>query len=278
MNAIAPIAAVPPAGTAVAPRFTPLPPRFGAVVDGLDPAMDMPEASIRALRAALRGHLVLVFRDAALTPEAQVAFTARLGALARHPLAGLLLPARPEIVLETPAADGRDVLWHADLSWAAEPNRVSALAAGEARGVTEFANEVAAYERLDPWLRDRIEYLEVEHDHPRREAAGLPRPVHPLVRVDLETGRRALMLDGGTARRIIGVTGEESDDLLHRLLAIATHPAIVLQHAWRRGDLVVWDNRCVLHRSLGATLLRTMTRGTRPIGPRETVTAWVSAG
>jgi taurine dioxygenase len=278
VNAIAPIAAAPAAGSAIPPRFVPLHPRFGAAVEGLDPAAALPEAAIRALRAALRQHLVLVFRDAALTPEAQVAFTERLGAIARHPLAELLLPARPEIVLETPAADGRDVLWHADLSWAAEPNRVSALAAGEARGVTEFASQIAAYERLDPWLRDRIEYLEVVHDHPRREAAGLPPPVHPLVRVDPDTGRRALMLDGGTARRIIGVPQEDSDDLLHRLLAAATHPAIVLQHEWRRGDLVVWDNRCVLHRSRGATLLRTMTRGARPLGPRDTVTAWVSAG
>jgi taurine dioxygenase len=276
MNALAPRIARSPAP----PRITPLHPLFGAEVEGLDLGAPLEEAAVRALRAALRAHLVLVLRDQAPSPEAQLAFTARLGAIARHPLAELGLPARPEIVIESPCRDDRDVLWHADLTWSAEPNRVSALAAGAEGGVIEFASGVAAYERLDPWLKDRIEFLEVAHDHPRGAAAGLSSAVHPLVGVDPETGRRALLLDAGTARRVLGATEAESEDLLHRLLSAATHPAIVLRHRWQRGDLVVWDNRAVLHRSRGnpAALLRTMTRGTRPLGPRQMAMAWVSAG
>jgi taurine dioxygenase len=248
---------------------------------GLDPDRD-----IAALRAGLRTHLVVVLPGAAPTPEAQLALTARLGAPVRHPLDRLRLPGRPEVVLEQPGDDDRDTLWHADLTWAAEPAGFSALAAfGMAAGAgevaTEFASGVAAYDRLDPWLRERIEFLEAEHDHPRRRAAGLPPAIHPLVRLDPETGRRSLLLDSGTARRVVGLPRAEGEDLLHRLHAVATHPAIVLRHHWRPGDLVLWDNRSVLHRACftaAARLHRTMVGGARPIGPRQLAIPWVSAG
>jgi taurine dioxygenase len=257
---------------------------FGAEVAGLPLAVLPPPAVLEALRGALERHLLLVLRDQHVTPEAQLAFTARLGAPARHPLARLGHPAHPAIVVEAPGEDDRDADWHADLSWCAAPNRLSVLSAAglpDGAWATEFASGVAAYAALDPWLRDRIEFLEAEHDHPRRIAAGLPPAIHPLVTVDPRSGRRALLLGGGTARRVVGLPAAEGADLLHRLHAAATHPSVVVRHAWRPGDLVLWDNLAVLHRARFAApgrLHRTMVRGAPPVGPRDLAVPWVSAG
>jgi taurine dioxygenase len=250
----------------------------------VDATAALPSATLRLLHAALRDHLLVVIGGCPVTPEAQTRFTARFGPLARHPLSTLALAGRPEVVVEAQGGDDRDAAWHADLTWSPAPSRYSVLVAPEAgQGVwaTDFANGVAAYARLDPWLKDRIEFLEVEHDHPRRAAAGLPPVVHPLVQVDPGTGRRALLLDGTTAQRIRGLPGAESDDLLHRLQAAATHPAIVVRHLWRAGDLVIWDNTALQHRSIrpaGSRLHRTMVAGQPPVGPRQLAMPWVSAG
>jgi taurine dioxygenase len=283
-------------GGAVAPRhaptaaprraleFAPLDQSFGVELRGLDTTAPIPPALAETLRATLDRHLLLILRGAAMTPESQIAFTAALGTPARHPLALLSHPRHPAIVVEAPGQDDRDAHWHADLSWAAAPNRISILSAAdipEGAWATEFASGVAAYARLDPWLKDRIEFLEAEHDHPRRIAAGLPPVTHPLVTVDPRSGRRALLLGGGTARRVVGLSDAEGADLLHRLHAAATHPSVVLRHAWREGDLVLWDNLAVMHRARFAApgrLHRTMVRGERPVGPRDVGTAWVSAG
>ncbi len=265
-------------------RFRPLHPLFGTEVEGIDLAGDMPDEVTRRLRAALGAHLVLVFREQRLAPEAQLAFTTRLGRVMRHPLPALTLRGVPEIVVEAPGRDDRDQLWHMDLAWTETPNGISALAAGELEPgtwVTEFASQVAAYERLGPWLKHRIEFLEVEHRHRRGAAAGLAGAVHPLVRLDPGTGRRALLLDSASARQIRGLSREESDDLLHRLQAAATHPAITLRHHWRPGDVVLWDNMGVQHRtsfSERGRLHRTMVSAPPPIGPRQVAMPWVSAG
>ncbi len=267
-----------------APALRPLHPLLGAELEAPGPEGALPHADLAQLRRALDRHSVIVARGARMSPAAQIAFTARLGALEQHPLAGLSLPDQRGIVVEEPGTDDRDLHWHADLAWCAAPSRYSALSpAGVEAGtwVTEFASLTAAYDRLEPWLKDRIEFLEVEHDHPRRLAAGLPAVVHPLVRVDPASGRRFLMLDFGTARRVLGVTPAEGAELLHRLLAAATHPSIILRHEWRNGDLVVWDNLAVLHRSrylAPGRLLRTMVRGGPPLGPRQIAIPWVSAG
>jgi taurine dioxygenase len=265
-------------------RIRALHPVLGAEVEGVDPAALPSPSTLAELRRALSRHHVLVFRGARLSPAAQVDFTTRLGALEQHPAPHLTLPGERGIVVEEPGRDDRELDWHADLAWSAVPSRYSAQSAEaieDGGWVTEFAGLFAAYDRLDMWLRERIEFLEVEHDHPRRHAAGAPPAVHPLVRIEPGTGRRALFLDAGSARRIVGLHPAESADLLHRLQATATHPSIVFRHAWRTGDLLVWDNLAVLHRLRYAAqgrLLRTMVRGVAPVGPRQVMVPWVSAG
>ncbi|WP_270939319.1 TauD/TfdA dioxygenase family protein, partial [Falsiroseomonas oryzae] len=231
------------------------------------------------LRPALRDHEVLVLRDQALRPDRQAALAA---CLAPPAMGRPSPPARAPHVLvgEAEEFDGR---WRADLAWSPEPGRVVVAVQDDARDgrvTTEFASQVAAHARLAPWLRDRIEFLDVEHAAPQDGGAGLPGAVHPLVSVDPETGRRALLL-GDAAQRVVGLAHADSDDLLHRLQSAATHPAVVLRHGWREGDVVIWDSLAVQHRSTGPAagrLRRAVLCGPPPPGPREVTMPWVSAG
>jgi len=291
-------------------RITPLHPLFAAEVGGLDLSLRFGEsapfggATARALREALRAHRLLVFRDQRLSPAEQVAFTRAFGAPELHAVAALRSPGRPEIVLEAGRADGHggfglgDLRWHADLSWTPRPNRVSALHAralpSAGGGATLFADQCAAFDRLDPWLAHRALFLEAERDPALRfvdggagpaEGASPPPVAHPVVRVDAETGRRGLFVDEDTTTRLLGVPQPQADRLLQRLRAAATDPAVTYRHAWRPGDLVVWDNHAVLHRAepreagQGWRMRRTMAAAAgRLYGPAAVVQPWVVAG
>jgi len=291
-------------------RIAPLHPLFAAEVGGLDLSLrfgasaPFGEAAARALREALRAHRLLVFRDQRLTPAEQVAFTRAFGAPELHAVAGLRSPGLPEIVLEADRANGHegfglgDLRWHADLSWTPRPNRVSALharalpPAGD--GATLFADQCAAFDRLDPWLAYRAQFLEAERDPALRfvdvgagpVGGASPPPVsHPVVRVDPETGRRGLFVDEDTTTRLLGVPEPEGTKLLQRLRAAATDLAVTYRHAWRLGDLVVWDNHAVLHRAeprvagQGWRMRRTMVAAAgRLYGPAAVAQPWVVAG
>jgi taurine dioxygenase len=279
-------------------HVTSLHPLFAAVVGGgLDLAAPLPDATLRTLQEALGAYRLLVFRDQHLTPAGQVAFTRGLGAPALHVVAGAQLPGQPEVVLETDTAEGRPGLglgarrWHADLSYTPWPNRVSALHAQDlpAAGgtATLFADQCAAHDRLDAWLAHHVQFLEAEHDISRRTGDGpgaLPPVAHPVVRVDAETGRRSLFVDEDTTTRLLGLPEPEASRLLHRLHAAATDEAVTYRHAWRQGDLVLWDNQTVLHRTEAVAvgqpwrMHRTMVAGGRPFGPGSVMQPWVMAG
>lgn len=279
-------------------HLAPLHPLFAAEVGGLNLAAPLPDAALWALQGALRAYRLLVFRDQRLTPAEQVAFTCRLGAPALHVVAGAQLPGQPEVVLETDTEGGQPGgvglgarRWHADLSYTPWPNRVSALHAQDlppAGGTaTLFADQCAAHDRLDAWLAHHVQFLEAEHDLSRRTGNGtgaLPPVAHPVVRVDAETGRRSLFVDEDTTTRLLGLPEPEAARLLHRLHAAATDAAVTYRHDWRRGDLVLWDNQTVLHRTEPAAagqswrMHRTMVAGSRPFGPAAVMQPWVMAG
>ena len=116
-------------------------------------------------------------------------------------------------------------------------------------GDTEFANMALAYEALPAATRRRIAALRVRFA-PKFLDPGERREVdHPLVRTHPETGRKSLYI-GNHAQGIAGLGAAEGEALLAELLAHATGPAFVYAHRWRTGDLVMWDNRCLLHRGL----------------------------
>lgn len=153
-------------------------------------------------------------------------------------------------------------LWHSDASFREVPGALSMLFAHvvpPSGGETEFADLRAAYEALAPELQARIDGLLCEHsifhsrgqlghtDYTEAERAALPTVTHPLVRLHRGSGRKTLYM-GSHASHIVGWPLPDGRLLLRDLLEHATQREFVYRHAWQVRDLVIWDNRCTLHR------------------------------
>lgn len=282
-------------------RIRPLPEALGAEVVGLDLDAPLDEQGFVELRTAFEAHHVLVIRDQSITPESQVAFSRRFGSLDIHVQHRFHLAGHPEIlIVSNVIEDGRPIgladaghYWHSDLSYMRRPSLGSLLHAQELPdegGDTLFANMAAAYEALPPEIRSRLDRLEAVHDYASRnriQAAASPlRPVltpeqlakvppvtHPVVRVHPATGRRALYVNEGFTTRIAGLPEEEGRELLAFLFRHTTQDRFIYRHRWRPGDLVMWDNRALIHLATGCppgkrrTLYRTLVQGDVPVGP-----------
>jgi taurine dioxygenase len=251
------------------------------------------EAGFREVYRAYLAHLVIVIRGQRLSDEELLAFSARFGELDDvEPMAGLkATPPSLAIVsnvIENGMAIGRlgygEAVWHTDSSFHAVPPSATVLYSLEVPtigGDTGFANTYLAFETLPPQLRERIEGRTIKHDK-RYTASGKlraghsesddirqsPGPSHPIVRRHPETGYRALYLGRRTNSYVNGLSVAESEALLDELWAHATKPQFTWHHKWQPGDIVVWDNRCVLHRrdafdpAARRILHRTQCRGT----------------
>jgi alpha-ketoglutarate-dependent 2,4-dichlorophenoxyacetate dioxygenase len=238
-------------------------------------------AALAAIRAAMDEHAVLVFHDQVFTDDEQIAFAQRLdGTL--HAKTGSRVVAQNRFGNEAltdisnvgangeilAANDRRreyslgNRLWHTDASFEDPPGRYSMLHARvipKRHADTEFADMRAAWDALSPDMKARIEGLRVHHsiaysrqvlgfEFSAEEAAKLPGAVHPLVRTLPRSGRRSLYL-ASHANRIEGWGIPDGRLLLRELTEHATQPAFVHRHRWRVGDLVIWDNRCTMHRA-----------------------------
>jgi alpha-ketoglutarate-dependent 2,4-dichlorophenoxyacetate dioxygenase len=239
------------------------------------------EGTLAAIRAGMDEHAVLVFHAQTFTDAEQIAFAQRLdGTL--HAKTGARVVAQNRFGNEALtdisnlgangqilAADDRrreyslgNRLWHTDASFEDPPGRYSMLHARvipKHHADTEFADMRAAWDTLDPTMKSRIEGLRVHHsiaysrqvlgfEFSAEEAAKLPGAVHPLVRTIPRSGRRSLYL-ASHANRIEGWGIPDGRLLLRELTEHATQPAFVHRHRWRVGDLVIWDNRCTMHRA-----------------------------
>ena len=239
------------------------------------------DATLAAIRAAMDEHAVLVFHDQAFTDDEQIAFAQRLdGTL--HAKTGARVVAQNRFGNEALtdisnvgangqilAADDRrreyslgNRLWHTDASFEDPPGRYSMLHARvipSQHADTEFADMRAAWDALDPKTKAQIDGLKVHHsiaysrqvlgfEFSADEAAKLPGAVHPLVRTLPRSGRRSLYL-ASHANRIEGMGIPDGRLLIRELTEHATQPAFVHRHRWRVGDLVIWDNRCTMHRA-----------------------------
>jgi alpha-ketoglutarate-dependent 2,4-dichlorophenoxyacetate dioxygenase len=262
-------------------HIRPLNPVFSAELTGIDLRQPMAAHEIAAIIAALDQSAVAVLPGQGLDDEQQITFSARLGtlALALNPgrKVGQGARLRPELfdisnldetgsVLDE--ADRRrqwregDRLWHTDRSFIDADTTYSLLSARvipPLGGETEFADMRAAYDALDGSMKRRIEGLRAEHsvwysralaggrDFRDDEIAAMPPVPQPLVRVHPGSGRKSLVL-ASHASHIIGWKTEEGRALLAELMEFATEPRFVYVHKWRVGDLVIWDNRCTMHR------------------------------
>jgi alpha-ketoglutarate-dependent 2,4-dichlorophenoxyacetate dioxygenase len=262
---------------AVTVAVTPLATALAARIDGVDVRRPVPDAAWTAIRDAFEKHSVLLFRGAGLDDDSQVAFSLRFGPLevtrSMNPAAGTPFARQSNLDIKTggliPAEDRRmvyqlaNMLWHSDSSFKAVPSLCSLLSARivpPEGGATEFASARAAYPSLPEALRRRVEDAVVVHDFAwsrdqirpgfftAEERAVYPPVRHPLVRVNPVNGCRALFL-GAHASHVEGLPVEEGRALLRALLDHVTRPEFCYRHEWQEGDLVVWDNRCVLHRA-----------------------------
>ena len=270
---------------------------FAARADGVDPRRPLTSEEVNAIEHGLAREGVLVFRDMLLNDDQQQAFIERFGPPSQVKLAELKTAksAHPHFFdVSTVEDDGgkldpnsargmylrANLLWHTDGSQAQPPIRLTALSARRLPAVppdTEYADMRAAYDELSPARKAEIENMKVEHSiFYSRSKMGMkmsdwtedamqkrPPVVHPLVRVNPLTGRKSLYL-ASHASHVIGMPLETGRALIEELTEHATQRRFVYSHAWRRNDLVIWDNRTTMHRvtRFDETLIRDMRRTT----------------
>jgi taurine dioxygenase len=254
-------------------------PLFAAEVTGLDLARPVDAATLEVLHDAFLEHAVLLFRDQSLTAAVQAEFARRLAELEvplLDPCHALLPPALRVVPDLRAGAAPSGTAWHADNSHEAEPTLACIAHSAAAPPMADsigFADQRAALAMLPPGLRRRAEELRAEHRYSGRVAD------HPVVRSHPVTGAAALFVNPAFTTRILNLTAAESDRLLAMLFAAATASPVTWQHAWQPGDLLLWDNRAVLHTGAStAVLQRTRIEGDRPLGTRVLDMPWVMAG
>ena len=256
---------------------TPLTPVFAARIDGVDITRPVDDAAWAVIRAALDEHSVLVFRGQPLDDDTQVAFSLRFGGLevtrSMNPGAGTPFARQSNLDIKTgdviPSEDRRmvyqlaNMLWHTDSSFKPVPSLCSLLSARivpPEGGATEFASARAAYPSLPEALKRRVDSAIAVHDFSwsrdqvrpgfftDKERAEYPPVKHPIVRTNPANGKRNLFL-GAHASHVVGLPVDEGRALIKELQAHVTQPEFCYRHEWQEGDLIVWDNRCVLHRA-----------------------------
>ena len=248
---------------------------LGATVDGVDlRALDAD--TFAAIHRAWLDHQVLLFRDQQLADDDLLAFSRRFGDLDEAPVqesGRRVVEGHPEIyVVSNVVQDGvaigslgsGEAVWHTDMSYLPDPPKASVLYALEVPaqgGDTSFCSMYAAWDELPAPLKRRVDGLGVKHDGtynsggyvregvtPTGDPRTSPGTFHSLVCVHRETGRRGLYLGRRRNAFIEGLSIEESDRLLDEIWTHATRDSLTWTHQWRAGDLVLWDNRCTMHR------------------------------
>ena len=233
------------------------------------------EEAFAGVYQATLDHLVIRIRGQALTDPELIAFGARFGALDFAPLAKTgkeRARPHPEIIVVSNVVENgvpigvlrdAEVVWHSDNSYRETPLSYSLLYAFEvppAGGETGFVNMYLALETLPPTLRRAIEGRAIKHDMTYNSAGDLragfspvddvrqaPGPLHPVVRTHPETGCDALYLGRRPNAYVDGMPVDESEALLDALWSHATQAAFQWHHEWRVGEILIWDNRCVMH-------------------------------
>ena len=263
---------------------------LGADVRGVDLSGNIDDMVFRDIYKAWNDHLVLRFRGQRLDDDALVAFSRRFGELdkAPTPAAGeRMVTTLPEIaVISNVVVSGKaigslgnsELVWHQDMSYNELPPKASLLYGIEtpsAGGETFFYNLYNAYATLPELLKLRVEGLSCKHDATRNSSgqlrkgfeerysnAGRPGAIHPLVVRHPETGRTSLYLGRRPNAWVVGLSDADSDALLDELWAHVQQGPHSWAQEWRQGDLVIWDNRCTLHRrnQLDPSLRRLMHR------------------
>lgn len=281
---------------------------LAADIEGVDLAGALAAETVAAIKRAWGEHLVLRFRGQHLGDDDLMRFSRQFGELDWAPIAAARVKVPGEdrtievasderqyvMVISNVIEDGQPIgqlgayeaIWHTDMSYIAEPPSASALYSLEvppAGGDTGFTNMYLAYETLPGDLRRQVEGRLCRHDASRNSAGELRRSFvdapdpsqtvgaeHPIVRIHPVTGRKALFLGRRRNAYIPDLPLADSEASLDALWAHCTKAEFAWYQQWREGDLILWDNRCVMHRrdafdpATRRVMHRTQIKGDRP--------------
>jgi taurine dioxygenase len=260
-------------------KITQLDGALGANVEGVDFSMPLNQADREALEQAWTDHLVLRFRGVGkLSADDLISFSKNFGKLDARPIGTsernpYFDVDKPEItIISNVLMDGKPIgglgayeaVWHSDMTYVDQPPKGSCLYAVElppSGGDTYFTNMYEAYETLSPELKEKIKNLFCIHDASRNSAGELRKGFkdiddptqtigarHPLVRLHPVSQRQCLFLGRRRGAYISGLSLSESEDVLNQLWAHVTQPKFSWGQQWKLGDMVLWDNRCTMHR------------------------------
>ena len=259
-----------------------LTPRIGAVVHGVDLTKALSEEMFQEIHAAWMDHLVLFFRDQAMTLDQHLAFGECFGELHIHPAAPYANenPALMKIHTDKDSARNNGEGWHSDVSADQLPPMASILhihSTPSEGGDTLWANMYEAYDALSDTFKDLLEPLTAIHaadysgfygEHaPQRES---PRAEHPVIRTHPVTKRKGLFVNSGFTKRIKGITKAESDSLLGFLFDHIKNPNFHCRFNWLANSVALWDNRCTQHMAVWdyypqtRTGIRVTVKGDKP--------------
>lgn len=279
---------------------------LGATVEGLDPSKPLTESHGEALRRALSEHKVLFIRGQQLNDDELETFASIFGELtppgpnvigrpflSEHPLLNVISNKRDPKTGEPMGSLGDgEAHWHQDMTYVRVPPKATVLHAVQLAGVsggdTCWNDMTAVYESLPPELRAVIDNCGLRHDEAYNSGGQLrkgyrgfhdirlaPGPVHPVVWADPVTGRRSLILGRRRHALLVGMSLNESEDILDQLWAHATKPEFGHTHSWHVHDTAVWHNLLTLHRRDAFTGEREMHRA--QIGGDGPLLSWQEA-
>lgn len=254
----------------------PLHPLFGAEIRGLDLRQPLDDETFAAVLDAFHQYSVLLFRGQNITDEQQVAFSRRFGELEKTDFS--IGTASPYIYRLANVDDNGNVLepdavkriflavngrWHTDSSFRNNPALGSILSGREvpsAEGDTQFASMRVAYEAMSEGRKRSLEGVRAIHHYAyslglfgeggvsQAEKDALPPVEHPIVRTHTPTGKKTLYVSGHI-ESIVGMPKDEGQLFVKELINWCTRPEYVYTHRWEQYDVLMWDNRCVLHRA-----------------------------
>jgi taurine dioxygenase len=251
---------------------TPLTPHIGAEITGIDLREALDAATIAALKRYWLQYVILVLRGQELSQADLLRVTGYLGTVGKLARPKEFRPSGYDSLLDgimlisnirengepIGALPDGEMMFHHDGIHGPLPDKGTCLYSVEVPttgGNTLFANCTTAYERLPADLRDVLEGRKAFHHynygqvqrHDDKGVAAFAESVHPVFRTHDETGRKAIYVNRLMTEYILELPKEESDLLLARLFDHAENPEWIYEHVWRKGDLVIWDNRCSMH-------------------------------
>jgi len=239
---------------------------LGAEIDGVDLSRPLPAADFAEVKRLWLEHLVIFFRDQALSPAQFMAFAQQFGEPIEYPLVKGIA-CFPKII-EVKKLEHERIpfggIWHTDTAYLARPPMASMLIAREIPpfgGDTLFANMYMAYDGLSEGLKKTLSNLKAVNSSTKADASKTREDriksdgarksdfiaEHPVVRTHPETGRKALYVNAGHTVRFAGWTEEESAPLLKFLFDWQIRPEFTCRFAWQPGSVALWDNRCAQH-------------------------------